>query len=107
MEEPKLSAETSGQSPPTSFATQILHRAEGLTRRDILREGLKVAFVAPVVTTFFARDALAAGSNHSCYPALHECEQNGSSAEPCCDGLTCQLSHIDVDTLEQTWTCQP
>ena len=107
MEEPKLSTETSGQSPPTSFAAQIPHRTEGITRRDIIREGLKVAFVAPVVTTFFARDALAAGSNHSCYPALHECDKNGIGAEPCCDGLSCQFSHVDIDTTDDIWTCQP
>ena len=54
------------------------------SRRDVVRRGMKLAFMAPVVSTFFAADAQAAGSNHSCYPTGQAC--NGTSAEFCCDG---------------------
>lgn len=57
------------------------------TRRDIVRHGMKLVFVAPVLSTFFAKDALAAGSNHSCYPVGHAC--GGATLEPCCNGLVC------------------
>ena len=54
-------------------------------RRKLLSHGVKLAFVAPVVMTFSAKDALAAGSNHSCYPEGHACPGN----EACCEGLAC------------------
>lgn len=78
----------------------------GVTRRDLVRQGIKIAFVAPVVTTFFARDAVAAGSNHSCYPQGHACS-TGGNAEPCCDGLSCQFQGVDVDTMQNIYECQP
>jgi hypothetical protein len=59
----------------------------GQTRRGIVRAGIKLAFVAPVVSTFLAEDAMAVGSNHSCYPAGHAC--GGATLESCCPGLTC------------------
>lgn len=55
------------------------------TRRDTLRAGVKAAFIAPVITTFFAAEAFAMGSNLSCYPAGHACD--GGSQEPCCSGV--------------------
>lgn len=51
-------------------------------RRDLMRRGVKLAFVAPLVLTFSARDAMAAGSNHSCYPAGQPCP----GEEECCNG---------------------
>jgi hypothetical protein len=51
-----------------------------------VRDGLKLAFVPPLLSTFFAKDAIAAGSNHSCYGPGHSCESN---AEDCCPGLNC------------------
>ena len=52
-------------------------------RRVILREGAKLAFVAPTVSTFFASQAYA--TNYSCYPAGHVCPGD----EACCAGLAC------------------
>ena len=54
------------------------------TRRSVVRAGVKLAFVAPVVSTFFASQAYAV--NYSCYPAGHLCDSGGSNAEPCCNG---------------------
>ena len=71
-----------------SGTPQTLH-----SRRKVVREGLKLVFVAPMLTTFFARDALAAGSNHSCYPAGHAC--GGATLEECCPGLTCDVGGTD------------
>jgi len=56
------------------------------TRRDVVRHGVKLAFVAPVLSTFFARDAYAA--SYSCYPMGQVC--TGTPAEPCCNGA-CNL----------------
>lgn len=58
--------------------------SRGLTRRELVRRGVKLAFIAPVVTTFFAQEAYAAGSNHSCYPTGHAC--GGGEKEDCCSG---------------------
>ncbi len=68
--------------------TQDNVAARGHSRRAVVREGMKLAFVAPVLTTFFASDAKAAGSNHSCYPVGHECAGT-HIAEGCCPGLNC------------------
>jgi len=57
-------------------------------RRLAIRQGLKLAFVAPVISTFYAREAYAA--SYSCYPAGHWCEPPGQNPpEPCCPGLSC------------------
>lgn len=50
------------------------------SRRDIVRHGVKLAFVAPVISTFFAKDAYAA--NYSCYATGHACD--GARNEACC-----------------------
>lgn len=71
---------SSEDAQPTSALDP--RQPSGHTRRDVVRQGVKLAFVAPVITTFFARDAMAAGSNHSCYPTGHACP----GAEPCCNG---------------------
>lgn len=64
------------------------HHEQQLTRREIVRRGAKLAFVPPLIVTFTAQQAMAAGSNHSCYPAGHACE-GIFDAEPCCPGLVC------------------
>lgn len=56
------------------------------TRRDVVRGGAKLVFVAPVISTFFAHEAYAA--NYSCYPQNHVCHTTGDF-EPCCGGLSC------------------
>lgn len=53
------------------------------TRRELVRHGARLAFVAPAVSTFFASQAYAA--NYSCYAAGHACPGD----EACCAGLTC------------------
>lgn len=62
------------------------------SRRDLVRHGVKLAFVAPVISTFFACDVYAA--NYSCYPTGHACTgPSGTDPEDCCSGtcsaLTC------------------
>jgi hypothetical protein len=54
----------------------------GLTRRSVVGIGVKAAFIAPLLSTFLASEAQAAGSNHSCYPTGHACP----GLEPCCNG---------------------
>lgn len=54
------------------------------TRRAVIQRGVKLAFVAPLLSTFFAKNAYAA--SYSCYPAGHACGLPGQ--EPCC-GTPC------------------
>lgn len=61
-------------------------RQSGHSRRDVVRTGVKLAFVAPVLSTFFAKDAYAA--EYSCYAAGRAC--GGAGQEDCCDGA-CNL----------------
>ena len=56
------------------------------SRREIVRHGVKLAFVAPLLSTFFAREAYAA--NYSCYPLGHLCD-TAIDPERCCPGLQC------------------
>ena len=85
--EPASSGELRGRDE--SPAARDTFAAHGHSRRAVVREGMKLAFVAPVLTTFFASDARAAGSNHSCYPATHLCD-GVHIKEGCCPPLTCQ-----------------
>ncbi len=55
------------------------------SRREVVRAGIKLAFVAPVISTFFAQDAMA--YVQSCYPLNHTCA--AGTLEPCCNGLNC------------------
>ena len=55
----------------------------GQTRRKVVRAGIRLAFVAPVISTFFAANAYAA--RYSCYPVGHACD---ATTEPCC-GTAC------------------
>ena len=54
------------------------------SRRDVVGRGVKLAFVAPLLSTFFAADAYAA--NYSCYLNGHVCTPI-LGAEPCCSGM--------------------
>jgi hypothetical protein len=73
--------QTTGDHPP-SGEVRTHQEPAALTRREIIRGGVRLVFVVPVLSTFFAHDAIAAGSRHSCYPTGHACP----GAEPCCDG---------------------
>lgn len=86
------------QSPAADQATR---NASSPGRRDVLSCGAKLAFVVPVVMTFSANDALAAGSNHSCYAAGHTCPGN----EPCCDGLSCNNGTCGDPCVPQGGLC--
>ncbi len=57
--------------------------SSGHTRREVVRKGVKLAFAAPVISTFFAANAYAA--RYSCYPVGRVC---GAATEPCC-GTPC------------------
>ncbi|UCC32427.1 MAG: hypothetical protein JSU86_09125 [Phycisphaerales bacterium] len=72
--------------PDASLADETASYRHTPGRREVLSHGAKLAFVVPVVMTFCAKDAVAAGSNYSCYPAGHACP----GAEPCCDNLACR-----------------
>ena len=69
---------------PAQSPTQ--RQSGGHSRRDVVRTGVKLAFVAPVLSTFFAKDAYAA--EYSCYAAGRAC--GGPGQEDCCDGA-CNL----------------
>ncbi len=56
---------------------------KNVDRREVLRAGTKLLWVAPILSTFFASEVYAA--NYSCYPAGHACPGD----EPCCNGLAC------------------
>lgn len=65
--------------------TKATDNSENPTRRALVREGVRLAFVAPIISTFFAREVYAA--NYSCYLAGHAC--GGARPESCCTGLAC------------------
>ncbi len=76
MMEQTSDSSTAGTHPTAAQST-------GRTRREVVRTGVKLAFVAPVISTFFAANAYAA--RYSCYPVGHAC---GAATEPCC-GTAC------------------
>ena len=51
-----------------------------------MRAGAKLAFVSPIISTFYASQAYAA--NYSCYGVGHLCDTS-VDPEPCCPGLSC------------------
>ena len=53
------------------------------SRREVIRRGSKLAFTAPIISTFYASQAYA--GNYSCYAEGHAC----AGAEPCCGDLSC------------------
>ncbi|MCH9035203.1 MAG: hypothetical protein IID42_11995 [Planctomycetes bacterium] len=57
-------------------------------RRAVVRGGLRLAFAAPILSTFFAAQAYA--GNYSCYVNGHQCNNPGPDPEPCCATLTCK-----------------
>ena len=64
------------------------HSTSLRTRRDVVRNGVKLASAAPVLSTFFAEEAYA--TNYSCYPAGHACNAaSEGKRQACCEGLTC------------------
>lgn len=59
------------------------------SRRAVVRQGVKLEFVAPILSTFFAREAYA--GNYSCYPAGHACP----GVELCCSGVCNGFNQCD------------
>lgn len=59
----------------------------GHTRRDLIRGGVKLAFVVPVISTFFASDAVA-GTQVTCRSPGHTCTVDSD----CCDTDFCNVS---------------
>lgn len=55
------------------------------SRRDVVRQGMKLAFVAPLLSTFFAREAYAV--SYSCYPAGHACPGIELCCSASCNGF--------------------
>ncbi len=71
------------------------------SRREVIRRGSKLAFTAPIISTFYASQAYAA--NYSCYAEGHACQ----GAEPCCGDLACnggECSPYCVETGELCFT---
>jgi hypothetical protein len=62
---------------------KLVGRSAYSTRRELFHHGSKLVFAAPLITTFFAREARAAASHQSCYPVGHACP----GAEPCCSAM--------------------
>lgn len=69
------------------------------TRRNVLERGVKLAWIAPMVSTFYASEAYAA--NYSCYAEGHACE----GAEPCCEGLSCNDGVCSEFCVEEGGLC--
>lgn len=71
------------------------------SRREVIRRGSKLAFAAPIISTFYASQAYAA--NYSCYAEGHSCE----GMEPCCGDLSCnggECSPYCVETGDLCFT---
>lgn len=68
------------------------------SRRSLMCGGVKLAFAAPVLSTFFAAQAYA--TNYSCYAESVD-KDCSSSEEPCCPDLSCQ------DIGGGTFRCRP
>jgi len=87
-------AESAQQKTNETHVEDRTHTPSLPDRREILRQGRKLAFVVPVVMTFSAKDAFAAGSNHSCYAMGHACP----GTEPCCDDMVCSGGQCTNET---------
>ena len=59
----------------------------GHTRRDLMRGGVKLVFVVPVISTFFAADAVA-GTQVTCRSPGHTCTADSD----CCGTDFCNVS---------------
>ncbi len=70
-------------SSPVWISESMVPSEQNADRREVLRAGAKLLWVAPVLSTFFASQVYAA--NYSCYPAGHACP----GQESCCTGLDC------------------
>ena len=76
------------------------------SRRDMVRHGVKLAFVAPVMSTFFAGRAYAA--NYSCYPLDHGCDfDSETKRQACCDALVCKTAGGNPVGPGESGTCKP
>ncbi len=77
-----------------------------LSRRAVVRGGVKLAFVAPILSTFFASQAYAA--NYSCYPAGHTCDTvSEGKRQQCCGAMTCKgPDTLPVGPGDVDGTCQ-
>ncbi|MEK6677059.1 MAG: hypothetical protein AABZ47_15575 [Planctomycetota bacterium] len=69
-----------GVNPSDSSFSGELQTPEQPSRRDVIRRGGKLVFVAPLLSTLFAKQAYAA--HYSCYNVGHACP----GVEPCCSG---------------------
>ncbi len=71
----------SGRDDPSDRVLTVDQR----NRRAVVRQGVKLAFVAPIISTFFARDAYAA--TYSCSPIGNDCLADGDCCSNNCDTL--------------------
>ncbi|MGB2984330.1 MAG: hypothetical protein WBE26_00490 [Phycisphaerae bacterium] len=78
----RSSEHATGHGPDDPPSADALSGPTHHTRREVVRRGVKLAFVAPVLSTFFAKDAYA--FNYSCYPPGHAC--GVTKWEDCCTG---------------------
>ncbi len=89
---------------PVQAGHDLLH-----SRRAVVRHGVKLAFIAPVLTTFFASEARAFGASfHSCYPEDHACDfYSEQKRQSCCGTLVCKTGGGDPVAEGESGTCKP
>ncbi len=81
--DPSTTVTTSAAPPCQRLLLEAAPTGDRRSRREVVRQGAKLAFVAPLLTTFLAREAQAATKLYSCYAPGHACP----GAEPCCSGI--------------------
>lgn len=89
MQEPAIASDADRcLSPIAESGVDDVRPGEAMpSRRDVVRGGVKLAFVAPVISTFFAQQAYA---GYSCYPLGHDCDAaSETKRQACCDALVC------------------
>ncbi|MGB0715473.1 MAG: hypothetical protein ACPGXK_06325 [Phycisphaerae bacterium] len=75
------SSQSKNQISDSPLQPSVSQEETDESRRALIRKGVKLAFVSPVITSFLASQARAAGSNLSCYPTGQPCGD-----EACCNG---------------------
>jgi len=83
-----MAIESRANGVPTAVDNSASTASGLLARRDLLRRGTKLVFIAPVLMTFSAQQAHAVWTRHSCYKAGRPgAPCTAGAAEPCCSGL--------------------
>jgi hypothetical protein len=91
MDENTIRGDASGQGPAAGAdADAAASSAPVSTRRAFLRSvGRKAIYVAPVLVTLSARDAVASPHAASCKPLAGSCDTNDDCCSGNCSGGVC------------------